>query len=42
MNKTLATAVLGISPEMQLLELIDQAGRCQTDLQEGRHFHGYL
>lgn len=24
MNKTLATAVLGISPEMQLLELIDQ------------------
>ena len=27
MNKTLATAVLGISPEMQLLELIDQAAR---------------
>ena len=30
MNKTLATAVLGISPEMQLLELIDQAARCGT------------
>ena len=25
-----ATAVLGISPEMQLLELIDQAARCGT------------
>ena len=30
MNKTLATAVLGISPEMQLLELIDQAAHCGT------------
>jgi hypothetical protein len=30
MNRTLATAVLGISPEMQLLELIDQAARRGT------------
>ena len=30
MNRTLATPVLGISPEMQLLELIDQAARRGT------------
>lgn len=30
MNRTLATSVLGISPEMQLLELIDQAARRGT------------
>lgn len=30
MNRTLASAVLGISPEIQFLELIDQAARRGT------------